>query len=71
MADITKLTSDSLKEPDREGAQLSKLNELVTAMNGVKSAAEVTGARDDGTALASLLTVLAGLGIITDSTTAT
>jgi hypothetical protein len=32
---------------------------------------EVTGARDDGTALASLLTQLATLGLITDSTTAT
>lgn len=31
----------------------------------------VTGARDDGTALASLLTQLAALGIITDSSTAT
>lgn len=32
---------------------------------------EVTGARDDGTALASLLTQLATLGLVTDSSTAT
>lgn len=31
----------------------------------------VTGARDDGSALASLLTALATLGLITDSSTAT
>jgi len=31
---------------------------------------EVTGARDDGTALADLLTKLEQLGFITDSTTA-
>lgn len=30
---------------------------------------EVTGARDDGTALADLLTALEALGFITDSTT--
>lgn len=33
--------------------------------------ATVTGARDDGTALLSLLTALADLGLIVDSTTAT
>lgn len=32
---------------------------------------EVTGARDDGTALASLLSALEDIGFITDSTTAT
>lgn len=32
---------------------------------------EVTGARDDGTALESLLTALEEIGLITDSSTAT
>jgi hypothetical protein len=32
---------------------------------------EITGARDDGTALADLLTKLDALGVLTDSTTAT
>lgn len=38
------------------------------ATPGAKPA--VTGARDDGTALASLLSALATLGLITDETTA-
>lgn len=32
---------------------------------------DVVGARDDGTALAALLTALESIGLITDSTTAT
>lgn len=31
---------------------------------------DITGARDDGTALAALLTYLESIGLITDSTTA-
>ena len=45
---------------------------LDVAVEGLTGAVSVTGARDDPEeALANLLTVLAGLGIITDDTTAT
>lgn len=46
-----------------------RIHSNVLAANEV--APEITGARDDGTALADLLTSLATLGLITDSSTAT
>lgn len=42
-----------------------------SSLNLAAAPINVTGARDDGSALTALLTALATLGLITDSTTAT
>lgn len=44
--------------------------QVITALNLPTQAVNVTGKRNDATALTNLLTALAGLGVITDSTTA-
>ena len=64
----------STEFPPNVKGHIAKLTEHDTALDALEAAlqgaVEVTGARDDGTALASLLTVLEAAGIITDSTTA-
>jgi hypothetical protein len=45
--------------------------DLVEFKERLSTVPDITGARDDGTALASLLTALEDMGLITDSTTAT
>jgi len=56
-----------------DGTNQVLVNNTGLGVNGTSPIAKptVTGARDDGTALASLLTALANYGFITDSTTAT
>lgn len=62
-------TVGGLNSPDTMGASPDSL----ISFHGATPIAQqtVTGARDDGTALASLLTALANLGLIVDDSTAT
>ena len=54
-----------------DGVNMGKSVSELISFHGVTPVAQqtVTGARDDGTALASLLTALEALGLIVDSST--
>ena len=67
---ITSSAGLSSVEADELKSAYDATTAATAALAALAEAPEVEGARDDGTALANLLTALAGLGLITDSTTA-
>lgn len=57
-------------QPDWDVTLNAALVELEAEINEIKSGVAVTGSRGGNAALASLITALSTLGIVTDSTTA-
>jgi hypothetical protein len=57
-------------QPDWDVTLNTALVELESEISSIKAGTSVTGSRGGNAALASLITALASLGLITDNTTA-
>lgn len=71
-ADFTALSIevDTKASTDELAALSNTVGGLSARLDDLQGSSEVLGSHSDGTALANLITTLAGLGIISDSTTA-